>query len=89
MSLEAGETAGVVDFIRSPQLPKGLFRIAPGVPCDYALEQASTVLGCVHSLLRAGLVDDEGDMVWAAYYLSEFAKAIIDDVGLGMNRVKP
>jgi len=45
MSKETGKTVGVVDFIRSEPAPMGLFRIAPGVPCDYALEQASTVMG--------------------------------------------
>lgn len=81
-----GETVGVVEFICSKQSPVGLFRITPGVPCDYALEQASTVMGCMNKLLLAGLLDDDGDMMWAAYYLSEFAKAIVDDVGLGMTR---
>ncbi|MFY9961781.1 DUF3077 domain-containing protein [Pseudomonas sp.] len=42
---QTSNTAGVVNFIRSEQSPMGLFRIAPGVPCDYALEQASTVVG--------------------------------------------
>ncbi|MNF10694.1 hypothetical protein D3C80_2117170 [compost metagenome] len=64
----------------------GLFRIAPGVPCDYALEQASTVMGCVHKLIEAGLLDEDGEMMWAAYFLNEFAKAIIDDVGLGLKK---
>ncbi|MEN5199746.1 DUF3077 domain-containing protein [Pseudomonas wadenswilerensis] len=80
------ETVGVTSFISSQQLPMGLFRITPGVPCDYALEQASTLLGCVHKLTRAGVMDEDGDMMWAAFYLSGFAKAIVDDVGLGMNR---
>ncbi|PSS56898.1 DUF3077 domain-containing protein [Pseudomonas sp. BBP2017] len=84
--VETGETAGVVNFIRSEQSPMGLFRITAGVPCDYALEQASTVLGCVHKLIQAGLLDEDGEMMWAAYFLSEFAKAIIDDVGLGIRK---
>ncbi|AIL59852.1 DUF3077 domain-containing protein [Pseudomonas alkylphenolica] len=86
MSKETGKTVGVVDFIRSEQSPTGLFRIAPGVPCDYALEQASTVLGCVHKLIQAGLLDEDGEMMWAAYFLCEFAKSIVDDVGLGMQK---
>ncbi|MGH8483974.1 MAG: DUF3077 domain-containing protein [Pseudomonas sp.] len=75
-----------MNFIRSEKTPMGLFRIAPGVPCDYALEQASTVMGCVHKLIQAGLLDEDGEMMWAAFYLSEFAKAIIDDVGLGIQK---
>ncbi|MHC2147044.1 DUF3077 domain-containing protein [Pseudomonas sp. 210_17 TE3656] len=86
MSKETGKTVGVVDFIRSEQSPMGLFRIAPGVPCDYALEQASTVLGCVHKLIQAGLLDEDGEMMWAAYFLCEFAKAIVDDAGLGIKK---
>ncbi|WP_191831214.1 DUF3077 domain-containing protein [Pseudomonas fluorescens] len=86
MSKETGKTVGVVDFIRSEPAPMGLFRIAPGVPCDYALEQASTVMGCVHKLIEAGLLDEDGEMLWAAYFLNEFAKAIIDDVGLGLKK---
>ncbi|MCY1406057.1 hypothetical protein D9M71_213130 [compost metagenome] len=86
MSKETGKTVGVVNFIRSEPAPMGLFRIAPGVPCDYALEQASTVMGCVHKLIEAGLLDEDGEMMWAAYFLNEFAKAIIDDVGLGLKK---
>ncbi|MEE1868835.1 DUF3077 domain-containing protein [Pseudomonas auratipiscis] len=86
MSTETGETVGVVNFICSEQAPMGLFRISPGVPCDYALEQASTVLGCVHKLIQAGLLDEDGEMMWAAYFLSEFAKALVDDAGLGINQ---
>ena len=86
MSAETGKTAGVVNFICSEQTPMGLFRITPGVPCDYALEQASTVMGCVHKLIEAGLLDEDGEMMWAAYFLNEFAKAIIDDVGLGLKK---
>lgn len=86
MSTETGETVGVVNFICSEQVPMGLFRISPGVPCDYALEQASTVLGCVHKLIQAGLLDEDGEMMWAAYFLSDFAKALVDDAGLGIKQ---
>ena len=81
-----GETAGVASFIKSQHPPVDLFRISPGVPCDYALEQASTMLGCVHSLILTGVVEEDSAAIWAAYYLSGFAKAIIDDVGLGMKK---
>ena len=80
---ESAKTAGVASFITTEDPPMDLFRINPGVPCDYALEQISTLLGCVKKLLHAGIVDGDGDMLCAAYYLSEFAKAIIDDVEVG------
>ncbi|MGH8466440.1 MAG: DUF3077 domain-containing protein, partial [Pseudomonas sp.] len=62
------------------------FRISPGIPGDYALEQASTVLGCALKLILTGVMDKDDDTVWAAYYLGEFAKALIDDVALGMSK---
>lgn len=80
------ETVGIATFISSQQPPIDLFQIAPGVPCGYALEQASTLLGCVHKLIMAGVMDEDDSTVWAAYYLSGFAKAIIDDVHMGLRR---
>jgi len=84
--MSSAETAGVVSFIRGERSPMDLFRVAPGIPSDYALEQASTVLGCVHKLILTGVLDKDDDTVWAAYYLSEFAKALVDDVALGMSK---
>lgn len=85
---ESAKTAGVSTFITTEDPPMDLFRINPGVPCDYALEQVSTLLGCVHKLIEAGVVDGDGDMIWSAYYLSGFAKAIIQDVELGRMKGK-
>ncbi|CAI8738162.1 DUF3077 domain-containing protein [Pseudomonas donghuensis] len=82
--VENGETLGATGFIRSQHLPTDLFRVSPGIPCDYALEQASTVLGCVHKLILTSVMEEDDATLWAAYYLSGFAKAIIDDVDLGM-----
>lgn len=83
---QSGETLGAVSFIRSEHAPIDLFRISPGIPCNYALEQASTILGCSLKLILTGVMDKDDDTVWAAYYLSEFAKALIDDVALGMSK---
>ena len=85
---ESAKTAGVSTFITTEDPPMDLFRINPGVPCDYALEQISTLLGCVHKLIEAGAVDNDGDMIWSAYYLSGLAKAIIKDVELGRMKRK-
>ena len=85
---ESAKTPGVTTFITTEDPPMDLFRINPGVPCDYALEQVSTLLGCVHKLIETGVVDSDGDMIWSAYYLSGFAKAIIQDVELGRMKGK-
>ncbi len=85
---ENATTVGVASFITTQSPSMDLFRISPDVPCDYALEQASTLLGCVHKLVLAGAVDEDGDMIWAAYYLSGFAKAILADVEVGKMRSK-
>lgn len=83
---ESAKTAGVTTFITTENPPMDLFRINPGVPCDYALEQVSTLLGCVHTLIEAGAVDNDSQMIWSAYYLSGLAKAIIEDVEVGRMR---
>lgn len=79
---EMATTPGVAGFIRSKKPPADLFHVNRGIPCDYALEQASIVLKCAHRLILSGVLDEDGDSLWAAYYLSGFAKALIDDVGL-------
>lgn len=81
-------TAGKTSFIRTENPPMDLFRINPGVPGDYAMEQLSTLTGCVHTLIHAGMVDNDGDMLWSAYFLSAFAKAIADDVEAGRRKAK-
>ncbi|MDD1975596.1 DUF3077 domain-containing protein [Pseudomonas tussilaginis] len=85
-SAKTDETVGIASFIQSQEPAIDLFRISPGVPCDYALEEASTLLGCVHKLILIGVTDKDEDTILAAYYLSGFAKAIIDDVGLAMTK---
>ena len=79
-------TPGTATFIRSNYPPVDLFRITPGIPCDYALEQAAAILGCVHKLIHTGVMDEDNDVVMAAYYLSGLAKAIINDVELGVRK---
>ncbi|MNJ31154.1 hypothetical protein D3C76_1636530 [compost metagenome] len=83
---KVGKTPGVAGFISSKKPPMDLFTVAPGIPCGYALEQASIVLKCAHKLILSGVLEEDGDCLWAAYYLSGFAKALIDDVELGRQR---
>ena len=61
-----------------------LFRVEPGVASDYALEQASVLMGCVRELTFIGVMDDEGTLIWAGHYLSSMAKALVDDVEMGL-----
>ena len=45
-------------------------------------------LNCVNRLSYLGAMDDGHEtMRWASHYLSEMAKAIIDDVTLGLQDV--
>ena len=75
-------TAGKVTFCKGEGLQR-LFRVEPGISSDYALEQASVLMGCVRELTFIGVMDNEGELVWAAHYLSSMAKALIDDVEMG------
>lgn len=78
-------TVGGTTFAQCNSLGQSLFRINAGVSCEEALEQASLLMDCVNKLtLRAGMDDDGDPMVWAAHYLGEIAKAIIDDVTTGL-----
>ena len=63
-----------------------LFRIEPGIPCRDAREQSSELMGYVRELTITGLMDEKPMMIWAAYYLSAMAKALMDDAELGMKQ---
>lgn len=64
-----------------------LFTVSAGVPIEAALEQASCLMGCVRDLTVIDLMDsDAGVRTWSAHYLSEMAKALIDDVLTCLNQ---
>ncbi|WP_110996154.1 DUF3077 domain-containing protein [Pseudomonas sichuanensis] len=77
-------TAGKTRFCQGQDNPQPLFRIEPGIPCDHAREQASELLDCVRHLTLLGVMEEDPRMVWAAYYLSAMAKALLDDAELGL-----
>lgn len=77
-------TAGKIRFCQGQDSPQPLFRIEPGIPCDHAREQASELLDCVRHLTLLGVMEEDLRMVWAAYYLSAMAKALLDDAELGL-----
>ena len=47
-----------------------LFRVMTGVPIDYALEQASVLMNCVHRLTFVGVMEKDDTLVWAAHVLA-------------------
>ncbi|MFQ6573272.1 DUF3077 domain-containing protein [Pseudomonas sp. UM16] len=75
------KTAGAVAFAHHQ-----LFRINPGIPAEHALEQASLLMACVNRLTAMGATDEDQSLVWAAHLLGEMAKAIVDDVSLGLSQ---
>ena len=77
-------TVGKITFFQSENQTHPLFRIEAGIPCRDAREQTSELMGYVRELTIVGLMDEKPIMIWAAYYLSAMAKALIDDAELGM-----
>lgn len=78
-------TAGIATFGKCTAASDPLFRVNPGVPSAKALAQASVLMDCINRLTLIGGADAEnGAPVWAAHYLGEQVKALIDDVGMGL-----
>lgn len=82
-------TVGGASFGKYNAQNQCLFSVNAGVSAEEALQHASLLLNCVNTLSFLGAVDDGNDaMRWASHYLSEMAKAIIDDVTLGLQKVE-
>ncbi|WDY56814.1 DUF3077 domain-containing protein [Pseudomonas sp. PSKL.D1] len=81
-------TPGKTRFCQGENQTHPLFRIEPGIPCEYAREQASELMGYVRDLTIAGLMEKDEKLIWASHYLSAMAKALLDDAELGM-RARP
>ena len=79
-------TTGRATFTRYNSTSPRLFRINPGVPCEQALEQASLIMGCVNQLTLLSATEEDPVVTWAAHCLGEMAKAIVDDVSLGLQQ---
>ncbi|QXH53474.1 DUF3077 domain-containing protein [Pseudomonas fakonensis] len=63
-----------------------LFQVIPGNCADHAMEQASILLASARRASYIGVMDDEPVLVWASHYLSEMAKALMDDAHMGMHK---
>ncbi|AZL71207.1 DUF3077 domain-containing protein [Pseudomonas oryziphila] len=63
-----------------------LFRVQPGIPLVRVLDEVSVLLGCIRHLSTEA--EMEGDLLAgsAARILSDMAKALINDLELGVNR---
>ena len=78
-------TAGGTTFSKHNSLNQSFFRVCPGISGEEALEQASVLMNCVNKLTQlAGVSDENNALVWAAHYLGEQAKALVDDVTTGI-----
>lgn len=83
------QTVGGASFGKYNAQNQRLFSVNAGVSAEEALQHASLILNCVNTLSFLGAVDDGNDAVrWASHYLSEMAKAIIDDVTLGLQHME-
>lgn len=82
-------TVGGASFGKCNVQDQRLFSVNAGVSGEEALQHASLLLNCVNTLSFLGTMDDGDEtMRWASHYLSEMAKAIIDDVTLGLQQLE-
>ncbi|MGE7993553.1 DUF3077 domain-containing protein [Pseudomonas sp. NPDC089554] len=72
-------TAGVTPFLE-------LYRIQPGIPFPHAFSELSMLLGCIRHLTCEAEMESDPIAGSAARLLSAMAKALIDDMEIGMNR---
>ncbi|HKS13549.1 MAG TPA: DUF3077 domain-containing protein [Pseudomonas sp.] len=80
-------TPGLAKFAEGEGTPD-LFQVAQGVSLDYALEQASVMMGCVHRLSFVGVMDKDDTLVWAAHLLSGMGRALVEDVRVALGRAQ-
>ena len=79
-------TVGKTCFYQGEGQSQPLFRIEAGIPCHYAREQASELMGYVRDMTLAGVMEDDSRLIWASHYLSAMAKALLDDAEMGMRK---
>ncbi|MFB4391428.1 MULTISPECIES: DUF3077 domain-containing protein [unclassified Pseudomonas] len=72
-------TAGVTTYLE-------LYRIQPGIPFAHAFGELSVLLGCIRHLTCEAELESDRIASSAARLLSAMAKALIDDMEVGMNR---
>ncbi|PCR96861.1 hypothetical protein CP336_07850 [Pseudomonas fluorescens] len=79
------KTAGNTPFLYCSDNP--LFHVSAGVPVGQALAQASDLLALAKALAEdAAFIRETDRYAWAAHFLTEMGKAVVDDV---MKAVSP
>lgn len=79
------KTAGTTPFLYCSDNP--LFHVSAGAPVGQALAQASDLLDLAKALAEdAAFIRETDRYAWAAHFLTEMGKAVIDDV---MKAVSP
>ncbi|MDE1909926.1 MAG: DUF3077 domain-containing protein [Pseudomonas sp.] len=78
-------TLGLVTFGDYGENEKPLFRVNAGMPIGEALEHVSTLLHYSKTLAMEAAMDVRGEQyAWAAHYLCEMGKAVVDDLAQAM-----
>jgi hypothetical protein len=73
------KTAGTTPFLYCSDTP--LFHVSAGVPVTQALAQASDLLALAQALAEdAAFIRETDRYAWAAHFLTEMGKAVVDDV---------
>lgn len=72
-------TAGSETFLE-------LFRVEPGIPLHRTLDEISMLLGCIRHLTTEAEMEGDLQAGSAARVLSAMAKALINDLEIGMSR---
>nr|WP_314877079.1 DUF3077 domain-containing protein [uncultured Pseudomonas sp.] len=65
---------------------QNLFCVQRDVPLDQAFSELSVLLGCIRHLATEAEMENDRQAGSAVRILSELAKALIDDIELGVNR---
>ncbi|QXH52232.1 DUF3077 domain-containing protein [Pseudomonas fakonensis] len=63
-----------------------LYSIQPGIPFEHAFDELSALLGCIRHLTCEAEMESDLIAGSSARILSAMAKALIDDMEIGMNR---
>lgn len=87
-TLHSGKTLGITSFARCGDGSQQMFQISPGIPAAVALEYAALLQEAVYqALLEALDGENRSALLWPALYMGEMAKAIIDDLAVGLKRL--
>lgn len=65
-----------------------LFTVRPGIPLAQAFDELSVLLGCIRHLTDEAEMEGDLQAGSAARILSSLAKALINDMESGINRLR-